>query len=95
VRALEGALRFGLPAFVVGPPPVADADHADRIEALSARFAAVCAARGVPCVEVVSDLRRTGPWIGEAAAGDGAHPGAGGYAQLAALVAAPLLRWLR
>jgi lysophospholipase L1-like esterase len=94
VAALEKALGFGLPAFVVGPPPVSDEEHDARIEALSARFAEVCAARDVPFLGVVAALRRTGPWCGEARAGDGAHPGAGGYAQLAALVADPLLRWL-
>ena len=36
-----------------------------------------------------------GPWLAEARAGDGAHPGAGGYAQLAALVQEPFLRWAR
>jgi acyl-CoA thioesterase I len=32
--------------------------------------------------------------LGEARAGDGAHPGAGGYAQLAELVRGPFLDWL-
>jgi acyl-CoA thioesterase-1 len=49
----------------------------------------------VPFVEVVHDLRASGPWLAEARAGDGAHPGAGGYTQLAAVVRAPFLAWLR
>src|SRR5690349_1168611 len=40
--ALDGAAELGLPAFVVGPPPVADPGHADRIEALSALLARAC-----------------------------------------------------
>jgi acyl-CoA thioesterase I len=96
VAALRAALgiadRLALPAFVVGPPPVADDAHADRIEALSARMRAACP---VPFVDVAGALRGSGPWIAEASAGDGAHPGAGGYAQLAELVRAPFLQWLR
>jgi lysophospholipase L1-like esterase len=94
VRALRAALAHGLPAFVVGPPPVADEAHTERIAALSARFARECAGSGVPYVEIVDELRRGGPWQAEVRAGDGAHPAAGGYAQLAALVAAPLRAWL-
>jgi acyl-CoA thioesterase I len=99
VRALDAALGhaagLGLPALVVGPPPVGDDDHADRIAARSQRFAEACASRRVPYVAVLEDLRRGGPWLAEAHAGDGAHPGAGGYAQLAALVQEPFLRWAR
>jgi lysophospholipase L1-like esterase len=91
-EALAGVAELGLPALVVGPPPVADAAHADRIEALSSRLRDACT---VPFVEVAGALRREGPWVQEAAAGDGAHPGAGGYAQLAALVREPLRRWVR
>lgn len=91
-EALAGAAQLALPAFVVGPPPVADPAHADRIEALSARLAAACT---VPFVDVARALRDSGPWVAEARANDGAHPGAGGYAQLTALVRDPLLRWVR
>jgi acyl-CoA thioesterase I len=91
-EALDGAAELGLPAFVVGPPPTGDEAHAARVEALSARMADACSA---PFVEVARPLRRSGPWLAEARAGDGAHPAAGGYAQLAALVQEPFLRWAR
>jgi lysophospholipase L1-like esterase len=91
-RGLGVAERLGLPAFVVGPPPVADPAHAERIAALSARLAAGCTA---PYLEVAARLLASGPWMEEARAGDGAHPGAAGYTQLAAIVRAPFLRWLR
>jgi acyl-CoA thioesterase I len=90
-EALAGAAGLGLPALVVGPPPVADPAHAERIEALSARLAQACS---VPYVDVAGPLRRSGPWLAEARANDGAHPGAGGYAQLTALVRDPFLRWV-
>jgi acyl-CoA thioesterase I len=94
-EGLARAAALGLPAFVVGPPPANDEAQADRIVALSARFAAACAGAGTPYVEVAEELRRGGPWRAEAAAGDGAHPGAGGYRQLADRVRAPFLGWLR
>ena len=40
----------------------------------------------VPFLETFAPLRRSAAWMGEVAAGDGSHPGAGGYATLAALV---------
>lgn len=99
VRALDAALGhaagLGLSALVVGPPPVDDPGHTARIAGLSERFAEACASRRVPYVPVVDDLRREGPWLAEARAGDGAHPAAGGYEQLAALVQEPFLRWAR
>jgi lysophospholipase L1-like esterase len=91
-RGLGIAERLALPALVVGPPPVADAAHAQRIAALSARLAAASTA---PYLEVAAGLLASGPWMAEARAGDGAHPGAAGYAQLAERVRAPFLRWLR
>jgi acyl-CoA thioesterase I len=93
-RALAEAADLGLPAFVVGPPPANDDAQIERIAELSARFDATCSAGGVPFIEVVAALRRSGPWLREARAGDGAHPGAGGYAQLTELVRRPFLRWL-
>jgi acyl-CoA thioesterase-1 len=85
-RVLDEAARLGLPAFVVGPPPSCDPDQDDRVAALSARFETACRARSVPFVGVVAALRATPIWADEARAGDGVHPGAGGYEALAALV---------
>jgi lysophospholipase L1-like esterase len=49
----------------------------------------------VPFVDVFGSLCSNAPWTAEAAAGDGAHPGAGGYAALARLVlAGGWLEWL-
>lgn len=74
------------PVLFVGPPPVADDAANGRIESLGAALAAVCADRAVPFLETFAPLRRSAAWMGEVAAGDGAHPGAGGYADMAALV---------
>jgi lysophospholipase L1-like esterase len=94
-RVLDEARGLGMGAFVVGPPPSGDAAQDDRIGALSAAVAAVAAARGVPFAPVLDALCAHGAWTAEAAAGDGSHPGAGGYAELARLVlAAGWLGWL-
>lgn len=87
-RMLDEAAQLGLAAFVLGPTPVDDAAQTARIAALSERFGAVCATRGVPFCDVLEPLAATGAWLEEAVAGDGAHPGAGGYAELARLVLA-------
>ncbi len=94
-RMLDEAAALALRAFVVGPAPVCDAAQTVRIGRLSERFGAVCAARGVPYTDVLEPLRTSGIWLAEAAAGDGAHPAAGGYEALASLiVVGGWLEWL-
>lgn len=84
---LREAKNIG-PVLVIGPPPLGIAiPHADLPE-LCARFARLCSAMAVPYLPVLDTLREGGVWLHEAAAGDGAHPGAGGYAALAGLVEA-------
>lgn len=72
----------------VCPPPVADREQNTRIAALSEGFLAECQALGVPCLPVLPALVESPTWMREAAAGDGAHPGAQGYGELAGLVEA-------
>lgn len=94
-RMLDGAGRLGLAALVVGPAPSGDPAQDDRIRELSAEFAVVAAQRAVGFVEVVDALCAHTPWSLEAVAGDGVHPGAGGYGELARLVlAGGWLDWL-
>jgi acyl-CoA thioesterase-1 len=94
-RVLDGAQQLGLSAFVVGPAPAGEPAQEDRIRALSAALAPVARQRGVPYVEVADALCANGAWTSEATAGDGAHPGAGGYDELARLVlAGGWLEWL-
>ncbi|MBA3807868.1 MAG: G-D-S-L family lipolytic protein [Solirubrobacterales bacterium] len=83
---LDEAGVIGLPSFVVGPAPVDDPDQNHRIRELSVFFAAACAPRQVPFVGVVEPLLASPVWMAEVAAGDGAHPGTGGYEALAKLI---------
>lgn len=91
---LVGAARVGLSVLVVGPAPVDDPEHVERARWLSADVAAAANAAGVPFVDVLDALTADPVWAAEVRAGDGAHPGAGGYAALAALVLPLWLRWL-
>jgi acyl-CoA thioesterase-1 len=85
-RVLAEAAALALPAFVVGPPPVGEPEQDARVAALTQRFAAVCRAADVPFVAVEAALRANRAWTAEAAASDGTHPAAGGYAALSELV---------
>lgn len=76
------------PVLMVGPPPAVDAGVCARAEALSDSLTALCARLRVPFIDVFRPLAASGLWQAEAAAWDGAHPGAGGYQQMADLVVA-------
>ncbi|MGW4898193.1 GDSL-type esterase/lipase family protein [Kitasatospora sp. NPDC004240] len=93
---LDGCRERSIAALVVGPPPVVGAgpDHLERLLELAGRMAALCDGRGVPFTHVTRELAADPVWVAEASAGDGAHPGAGGYARLAGLVlAGPWRDW--
>ncbi len=94
-RLIETARALGLDVFVVGPPPAGAPAHDERVRALSSRFAALARDRGVAFVETATALQATPAWTAAAAAGDGSHPGASGYAALAELVLdGGFVRWL-
>ena len=84
------------PVLVVGPPPVLDDPHRCRIEELSDVFAGSCAEMGVPYLEMCRTLCRERAYLDSLVeVGDGYHPGAEGYAAIAARVGAwePWLAW--
>ncbi|MGW5727377.1 DUF459 domain-containing protein [Nocardia beijingensis] len=92
---LAQAAERGWPVLMVAPPPIADDEHNDRTAALDERFAQACAASRVPYVRVHQPLRDNPVWSADVRAGDGAHPGAAGYEEIAALVAPRWRAWLR
>lgn len=95
-KMLDQVAALGLPAAVAGPPPAGDADQQARVVALSNAFAEVCAARAVPFWPVAETLLAARTWLEETAAGDCAHPAAGGYDLLAqTLLDGGLLAWLK
>lgn len=74
------------PLLMVGPPPLGDELNNRRIEFLSNALGSICREEKIPFLGAHAPLLRAGTWLKEAASGDGAHPGAGGYGELAALV---------
>jgi lysophospholipase L1-like esterase len=84
-QILKSAQRL-YPVLMIGPPPIADPGHNQRIAQLSAQMASVCAERSVPYLDVFSTLINSSIWMREVEAGDGAHPGAQGYQELAILI---------
>jgi lysophospholipase L1-like esterase len=93
-NAIDGAAALGLPTLIVGPAPVEEPEHRDRIVVLSGAFARLAAEHGVPCLEVAAALAEDPTWTREAREGDGAHPASGGYTLLAGLVMERWLEWL-
>ncbi|WP_109776583.1 GDSL-type esterase/lipase family protein [Quadrisphaera granulorum] len=92
--ALSSCATNGWKVLVVGPPPVDDAAHNARTALVDARFATVCADRGITYVPVLDVLRRDPLWMRQVAEDDGAHPQAEGYALMADLVAPAWDAWV-
>jgi acyl-CoA thioesterase I len=86
-RLLSEGARLA-PSLLVGPPPVADPGICARIEGLNEVLKVLAARLRTPFIDVFRPLAADGLWQAEAAAFDGAHPGAAGYQRLADLVAA-------
>ncbi|MBI5309913.1 MAG: hypothetical protein HZB14_02610 [Actinobacteria bacterium] len=86
-NALAIAAGVGMPALVVGPPPIGDLPDAERrLATLSGDLALICAVNGIPYIETHDVLTADTAWRAEAAIGDGSHPQSGGYEELANLV---------
>jgi lysophospholipase L1-like esterase len=87
-RALlsEAAVRW--PVFMVGVVPLPDKTVRTRITVLDEALATLCVSLGISYLSVFDHLMETSVWLDEARAGDGAHPGAGGYSRLAAVILA-------
>lgn len=92
-RMLGDAGKYRL--LVVGPPPVADDEHNQRIMRLSEAFSREAAALGVPYVDVYSVLASDADYRHEIARNDGAHPRSRGYAKLAEIVGSSPSWWFR
>ncbi len=94
--ALERAEGLGLPVFWIGPPPIGDLAEEDvALRSLSHAIGELAATHGVPFVSTFDELGEGSVWRAEARAGDGSHPGAGGYAELAQILErGGLLDWI-
>lgn len=85
---LEESRRRAITPLVVGPPPVVDAgpEHLARTAKLADAMNSLCASQRIPFIPTTHRLANDPVWTQEVLAGDGAHPGSGGYQQLADLI---------
>lgn len=95
-QILNRAEQHRVPVFVIGPPPVGDDAEADRaLSALDSVMHQIATLRAVPYISTFAALGPGSVWQAEASAGDGSHPAAGGYAELAELLrTSGLTEWL-
>ncbi len=79
---------------LVSAPPVADAEHCQRLDTLCTAYAAICAAIDVPFVDIFHPLLKNG-YVNDLS--DGVHPGPSGNDMIAsALLQAPeLTSWFK
>lgn len=84
----------GWSVLMAGPPAVDDEAHNERVVILDSLLEAECARRFVPYVSVVRQMQGHDFWRREVREGDGAHPGAGGYEALTALLLPAWDSWL-
>lgn len=85
-RQMLIAAKQKYPVLMISPLVVSDSEHNQRTNALSNQFAMVCADLEIPYFDAFTPLLQLQVWHQEVAAGDGAHPDAGGYAELAQLI---------
>jgi acyl-CoA thioesterase I len=85
-RAMLAAAAAYAPTLMIGPAPIAEAAVNEHVEKLIPALRAACHALGVPFLDVFDRLKASSTWMREITQGDGAHPGRGGYEELAALV---------
>ena len=96
ITALRGINTASGPAelMLIGPPAVDDDAQNERISALSEVLKEESQRLGIPffgCFEsTVDDF----VWRHQVREGDGFHPDAAGYEQLATIIQVPLLEWL-
>ncbi|MEQ1773467.1 MAG: GDSL-type esterase/lipase family protein [Burkholderiales bacterium] len=88
---LKGASRHKV--LLVGPPPVADAQHNTRIQRLAEAYAREAANLNVSCIDVLGALAADADYQRAIMCGDGAHPNGVGYARMAALIGAHPAWW--
>lgn len=79
---------------LVGPPAVDDDDQNARIAALSDALQDESTHLGIPFLACFKSTVNNAIWRREIREGDGFHPDAAGYEELAAIIQDPLLEWL-
>lgn len=84
-QILSDAKRY-YPVLMISPPPTSDSERYPRVRNLSDQFATLCQDLNIPYLDVFTPLLQSPTWIEQVKAGDGSHPDAEGYAELAKLI---------
>ncbi|PSB34680.1 GDSL-type esterase/lipase family protein [Stenomitos frigidus] len=88
-RQILSVAQQTYPILMVGLAPIADDEAQNiRIHELSGHLAQLCESLKIPYLDIFTPLSQSDIWMQEAAAGDGAHPDAAGYVELAHLIQA-------
>ncbi|MDE2166149.1 MAG: hypothetical protein KGJ66_07410 [Alphaproteobacteria bacterium] len=85
-REILAAAKAFAPTLLIGPPPIDDKTVNAWLGDLSAAFDVLGRELAVPFLDVFDPLQLSSAWRSEITAGDGAHPGRGGYQALTELV---------
>jgi lysophospholipase L1-like esterase len=85
-RQILSAAQQRYPVLMISPPPIVEIEQRSRIQELVAELRMVCEELKIPYLDVFTSLLESSVWLKEVVAGDGAHPNAAGYTELAGLV---------
>ena len=85
-RTILTTAKSNYSVMMISPGATLDPEQNARTQALSHQFAQLCAELDIPYLDVLSPLSQSPVWMAEVAAGDGAHPDSGGYAEYARLI---------
>jgi len=83
---LNRATQLQYKVLMVGPPPIADKEHNERVKAISQAFAAEAAHAGVSYIELFRYLADDEMYKQEVRSNDEAHPKSKGYAKIAYII---------
>ncbi len=85
-RRILSMAKQQYPVLMISPPPITDTQQNTRTEKRCEDFGMVCQALEIPFLDIFTPLSQSPSWWHALEAGDGAHPGAEGYAEIAHLV---------
>jgi acyl-CoA thioesterase I len=71
---------------MISPPPIDDMPQNTRTQKLCEDFCRVCTELEIPFLDIFSPLSQSTVWQEAMESGDGAHPSAAGYAEIARLI---------
>jgi acyl-CoA thioesterase I len=93
-RSLAWLGSARVPAMLVGPPAIGDSELDPRTRELDRSLGDCAGSCGVAYVSLFGSLAGDRVWLAEVRAGDGAHPGPGGYQRYFEIVRDPLTSFL-